>query len=172
MTAEQDRRGMRAALAQAQLAAKRGEVPVGAVVVDARGRLLAQARNAVVRLADPTAHAELLALRAAAKRVRSERLVGATLYTTLEPCPMCAGAIVLARVARVVYGARDPKSGAAGSVANLLRHPDLNHRCQVDGPTGPAACGAILRGFFRKKRARARPGSSPKRVQAPSGGKG
>ena len=142
---------MRAALREARAAGKAGEVPVGAVVV-LDGRVIARSRNAIRRHRDPTAHAELLAIRRSAARLRNERLGGCVLYTTLEPCPMCAGAIVLARLAGVVYGARDPKAGAAGSVTDLLRHPKLNHRVEVTGPVGPAACGGLLRRFFRKRR--------------------
>jgi tRNA(adenine34) deaminase len=142
---------MRLALAEARAAAQAGEVPVGAVIV-CKGKVIARGRNAIVARHDPTAHAELVAVRKAAARLRSERLVGCSLYTTLEPCPMCAGAIVLARIAEVVYGARDPKAGAAGSVVDLLRHPKLNHRLTVTGPVGPAACGGLLRRFFRKRR--------------------
>jgi tRNA(adenine34) deaminase len=142
---------MRIALAEARAAARAGEVPVGAVVVRF-GQAIARGRNAVVARRDPSAHAELVAIRRAAARLRNERLTGCVLYTTLEPCPMCAGAIVLARIAEVVYGARDPKAGTAGSVMDLLRHPKLNHRVKVRGPVGPAACGTLLRRFFRKRR--------------------
>ncbi|MEK7475012.1 MAG: tRNA adenosine(34) deaminase TadA [Candidatus Coatesbacteria bacterium] len=142
---------MRLALAEARAAAQAGEVPVGAVVVR-DGRVISRGRNAIVARHDPTAHAELVAIRVAATALRSERLTGCILYTTLEPCPMCAGTIVLARVAEVVYGARDPKAGAAGSVVDLLRHPKLNHRTKVTGPVGPAACGNLLRRFFRARR--------------------
>jgi len=142
---------MRQALAQARMAARRGEVPVGAVIVR-DGKVVARARNEIVARRDPTAHAELLAIRLAAKRLKNERLTGCVLYTTLEPCAMCAGAMVLARIDRVVYGARDPKAGAAGSVMDILRNKKLNHRCFVDGPVMPQECGAILRRFFRNRR--------------------
>jgi len=142
---------MRMALAEARAAARAGEVPVGAVIVRA-GKVVARGRNAIVRTHDPSAHAELVAIRRAAARLRNERLTGCVLYTTLEPCAMCAGAIVLARLDEVVYGARDPRAGAAGSVVNLVDHPRLNHRAKVRGPVGPAACGGLLRGFFRARR--------------------
>jgi tRNA(adenine34) deaminase len=142
---------MQAALAQAATAARRGEVPVGALIVRA-GAVIARGRNEIVARRDPTAHAEVLAIRAAAKRLRTERLTGCTLYTTLEPCPMCAGAIVLARLDRVVFGAREPRSGAAGSVADLLRHPKLNHRCTVLGPVAPVASARLLKRFFESRR--------------------
>lgn len=146
-------RFMALALAQARASARAGEVPVGAVVVRA-GRIVARGRNEIVARRDPTAHAELLAIRRAAAKLGNERLAGCVLYTTLEPCPMCAGAIVLARLPEVVFGATDPKAGAAGSVADILRHPKLNHRVRVTGPAGPAACGKVLRAFFRGKRLR------------------
>ena len=126
------RRFMRMALAQARAAEKADEVPVGAVVVE-NGAVLAEGRNRIRELRDPTGHAEILALRAASARLRRERLGGTILYTTLEPCPMCAGAAVLARVDAVVYGAADPKAGAGGTLLDLLRHPALNHRCRVVG---------------------------------------
>ena len=142
---------MRVALAEARAAARAGEVPVGAVMVR-DGKIVARGRNAMVARRDPSAHAELVAIRRAAARLRNERLAGCVLYTTLEPCPMCAGAIVLARLDEVVYGARDPKAGAAGSAMNLLNHPKLNHRAKVRGPVGPPACGNLLRRFFRNRR--------------------
>lgn len=146
-----DRRFMAAAVAQARVAANRGEVPVGAVIVRA-GRIVANGRNEIVGRRDPTAHAELLAIRRAAMKIRNERLTGCTLYSTLEPCHMCAGAIVLARLDRVVFGAREPKTGAAGSVSDLLRHPRLNHRCAVSGPVDAKRSGGLLRSFFKRKR--------------------
>ena len=142
---------MRLALAEARAAGRAGEVPVGAVIVR-DGRVIARGRNAIVGRRDPTMHAEMAAIRSAAAKLRNERLTGCVLYTTLEPCPMCAGAIVLARLAGVVYGARDPKAGAGGSVTDLLRHPELNHRVAVTGPTGPAICGNVLKRFFRDRR--------------------
>jgi len=142
---------IRQALGQARIAARRGEVPVGALIVR-DGKVVARARNEIIARRDPTAHAEILAIQRAAKKLKNERLTGCVLYTTLEPCPMCAGAIVLARLGGVVYGARDPKAGAAGSVMDILRHPQLNHQCVVEGPVMPKECGAILRRFFHKRR--------------------
>ena len=142
---------MRNALIQARLAGRRNEVPVGAVVVRG-GKVIARGRNEIVRRRDPSAHAELLAIQRAAKRLRNERLNGCVLYTTLEPCPMCAFVAVLARLDGVVFGARDPKTGAAGSMVSLLRHRKLNHRPRVAGPVMPKECGDLLRAFFRKRR--------------------
>jgi len=142
-----DRAWMAIALEEARAAAELGEVPVGAVVVRG-GELLARAGNRTGTAADPTAHAEVLALRAAAAALGEWRLEGCTLYVTLEPCSMCAGAIVLSRVDRVVFGAWDEKAGMAGSVGDLLRHPKLNHRPEVGGGVLAAECGAVLRGYF------------------------
>ena len=140
-----------ATLAAAAVARDAGEVPVGAVVV--RGaQVLARAGNRTVRDQDPTAHAELLAIRAASAALGRWRLDDCTLYVTLEPCAMCAGAIVLARVARVVLGAWDPKAGMAGSVGDLLRHPRLNHRPEVVSGVLESECGALLREFFAERR--------------------
>lgn len=146
-----DEQWMHVALAAARDAQAAGEVPVGAVVV--RGtEALAIAANRTLRDADPTAHAESLAIRAAASALGDWRLAGCTLYVTLEPCAMCAGAIVLARLDRVVFGAWDPKAGMAGSIVDLLRHPRLNHRPQVLGGVREAECGEVLRGFFETRR--------------------
>lgn len=142
---------MRAALEEARRAARAEEVPVGAVVV-ANGRVIARGRNRICEQTDPTAHAEILALRAAGKKLKRERLVEAELYTTLEPCAMCAGAAVLARVKRVVYGAPDPKAGAGGSLMNLLDHPGLNHRTVITGGVLPGASRRLLRQFFKARR--------------------
>lgn len=147
---------MRQALALAARAEAEGEVPVGAVVV-AGDRVVAGAWNRCIALNDPTAHAELLALRAAGQALENYRLSGATVYVTLEPCAMCAGAMVHARLARLVYGAADPKTGAAGSVFDLLRTSQLNHRVEVTGAVLGEACGAMLREFFRARRARPSP---------------
>ena len=141
-------KAMRAALAQARLATATGDVPVGAVVLDARGSVIGDGRNAREALADPTAHAEMLALQAAASVVGSWRLEGCTVVVTLEPCAMCAGAVVLARVARLVYGAIDPKAGAVGSLWDLVRDRRLNHRPEVVGGVLADECGAVLREFF------------------------
>ena len=149
----EDERWMDTALAAARDAQAAGEVPVGAVIVR-DGAPLAIAANRTIRDADPTAHAESLAIREAASVLGDWRLTRCTLYVTLEPCAMCAGAAVLARVDRVVFGAWDPKAGMAGSVGDLLRHPRLNHRPQVLGGVREAECGEMLRGFFEGKRAR------------------
>jgi tRNA(adenine34) deaminase len=139
---------MRAALVQARLAGAGGDVPVGAVVLDAEGAVVGDGRNAREALADPTAHAEILAMQAAARVVGSWRLEGCTIVVTLEPCAMCAGAAVLARVARVVYGATDPKAGAVGSLWDLVRDRRLNHRPEVVSGVLADECGAVLREFF------------------------
>src|SRR4051812_23482876 len=148
-----DREWMQAALSEARDAASAGEVPVGAVVVR-RGALIASASNRTVRDQDATAHAEVLAIRAASASLASWRLEDCELYVTLEPCAMCAGAIVLARVDRVVFGAWDAKAGMSGSVDDLLRHPRLNHRPQVGGGILEEECGSLLRAFFAERRAR------------------
>ena len=150
--AESDIAFMQLALAEAREAAVSGEVPVGALVVHG-GSILARASNRTVRDQDPTAHAEMLAIRAACAAIGSWRLSGCTLYVTLEPCAMCAGAIVLARVDRVVFGAWDDKAGMAGSVGDLLRHPRLNHRPEVVAGVLEEECGEPLRRFFRERRA-------------------
>jgi tRNA(Arg) A34 adenosine deaminase TadA len=150
--ATDDAAWMRVALDEARLAAVVGEVPVGAVIVR-DGAISARARNASVALADATAHAELRAIQMAAALMGDARLSGCTLYVTLEPCAMCAGAIVLARVDRVVFGAWDDKAGMAGSVSDLLRHPKLNHRPEVQGGVLADECSALLSAFFREKRA-------------------
>jgi len=142
------------ALAEAGRALAHDDVPVGAVVVGDDGRVLGAGRNEREVRQDPTAHAELLALRAAAAALGTWRVHDATLYVTLEPCPMCAGAIVLARVPRVVYGTPDPKAGAAGSVVDLLDHPALNHRPEVVAGVLSGQCAALLVDFFRGRRER------------------
>ncbi len=149
-TAADDERHMRAALAAAAHAGP--DVPVGAVVIAAGGAELARASNRTVRDQAPTAHAEVLAVRAAAAALGRWRLEGCTLYVTLEPCAMCAGALVLARVDRVVFGAWDDKAGMAGSVADVLRHPRLNHRPAVRGGVLGDECAARLRAFFLARR--------------------
>lgn len=143
---------MRLALAAAQNAARSGDVPVGAVVLGADGAVLASACNERERTGDPTAHAEVFALRRAADAVGSWRLDGATLVVTLEPCTMCAGALVLARVARLVYGAVDAKAGAVGSLWDVVRDRRLNHRPEVVGGVLAAECGQLLREFFAGQR--------------------
>ena len=139
------------ALQQAREAAAAGEVPVGAVIVR-DGVAIAHAGNRTLRDQDPTAHAEALAIRDAAAQVGSWRLDGCSLYVTLEPCAMCAGAIVLSRLDRIVFGAWDPKAGMAGSIADLLRHPKLNHRPEVLAGVRAEECGALLSEFFRNRR--------------------
>ena len=146
-----DREGMEAALREARAAMAEGEVPVGAVVVQ-RGQVIGAAHNQPVARRDPTAHAELLAIQAALRAQGTDRLTEATLYVTLEPCAQCAGAIVLAKVGRVLFGAWDDKAGMAGSVGDLLRHPRLNHRPEVVGGVLAEACGELLRGFFAGRR--------------------
>ncbi|MBB6470660.1 tRNA(adenine34) deaminase [Sphaerisporangium rubeum] len=143
---------MRRALAQAALAAVRDEVPVGAVVVGPSGEVLAEAGNDREGTADPTAHAEVLALRAAARSLGGWRLSGCTLVVTLEPCTMCAGAAVLSRVDRVVYGAVDEKAGAVGSLWDVVRDRRLNHRPEVIAGVLAAECASLLRDFFAERR--------------------
>jgi tRNA(adenine34) deaminase len=142
---------METALAEARAALTLGEVPVGAAVVQ-DGVVVARAHNETVSRRDPTRHAELLAIELALAALGADRLTEATLGVTLEPCAQCAGAIVLAKLGRVVFGAYDPKAGMAGSVGDLLRHPKLNHRPEVVGGTMEDECGALLRDFFRGMR--------------------
>lgn len=144
---------MRCALALAACAEAEGEVPVGAVVVDAGGEVIAEGWNRPISRSDPTAHAEINALRAAGEAAGNYRLPGATLYVTLEPCAMCAGAMVHARIARLVFGAPDPKTGAAGSVFDLVRSPALNHCIEVTCGVLEAECAEQLRAFFQRRRA-------------------
>lgn len=139
------------ALQQAQAAAEAGEVPVGALIV-ADGRVLAAARNEREALRDPTAHAEMIAITQAAEALGAWRLEGCTLYVTLEPCPMCAGAIVQARIPRVVYGAADPKAGAVDSLYQILTDDRLNHRVEVESGLLGEECGRVLTDFFRARR--------------------
>ena len=146
-----DQRFLEAALAEARAAASDGEVPIGAVVVW-EGRIIGRGRNRVETAQDPTAHAEILAIGAAAQTVKSWRLDEGTLYVTLEPCQMCAGAIVLARIPRLVYGARDPKAGACGSLSMVVQDLRLNHRAEVQPGVLAEECGALLESFFRSKR--------------------
>ena len=144
---ELDRSLMREAIAEARRAACAGEAPVGAVIV-LGGKIIARAHNLKESLGDPTAHAEVLAIRQAAGSLGAWRLSGATLYVTLEPCPMCAGAIVQARMERLVYGAYDPKAGAAGTLLDIPRDMRLNHWVSVTGGVLAEECGAIMAGFF------------------------
>ena len=146
-----DREAMEAALAEARNAADAGEVPIGAVAVH-EGEIVGRGQNRVLRDNDPTAHAEIVALREAASALRNYRLTGVTLYVTLEPCAMCAGAMIHARLERLVFAAADPKAGAAGSVLSVLNHPRLNHQMVVEqGILGDEA-GELLRSFFRERR--------------------
>jgi tRNA(adenine34) deaminase len=148
---DEDRLWMARALEMARLAQTRGEVPVGAVIVR-DGKLLSEGHNLTVTLADPTAHAEVVAIRLATARQGDWRLEGSTLYTTLEPCTLCSGALVLARVPRVVYGAADPKAGMAGSLGNLLQDSRLNHHAEVTAGVLAEASSHLLQTFFRIRR--------------------
>lgn len=149
---EQDADFLRQALDEAKAAGLRGEVPIGAVLVSAGGEVLAQSGNRIVELRDPTAHAEILALREGAKRLGNERLIGTTLYVTLEPCAMCAGAIAHARVGRLVYAASDPKGGAVEHGGKFFEQPTCHHRPKVDRGGDADASGTLLREFFRARR--------------------
>lgn len=142
---------MAEALAEARKAAAEGEVPIGAVVV-VDGRIVGRGRNARETRRDPTAHAELLALQEAARTLQRWRMTGATVYATLEPCPMCAGALVNARVDRLVYAVPDPKAGAAGTLFDVARDPRLNHRVEVVNGVMAEECGELLSSFFRSRR--------------------
>ena len=144
---------MQHALALADRAEEKGEVPVGALIV-LKGEVIGEGWNRPILSHDPTAHAEIIALRAAAAKLGNYRLTGATLYVTLEPCPMCAGAMVHARVARVVYGAPDPLAGSAGTVFNLLNAAALNHRAEVQGGVLAEECSRRLKAFFQSRRGR------------------
>lgn len=147
-----DAEWMLVAMAEARAALAGGEVPVGCVIVSASGELLARGENRVLRTSDPTAHAEIVALRAAGTMLGNYRLLGCTLYSTLEPCAMCAGAILHARIARLVFGAPDPKAGACGSVLEVINHPKLNHRLDLQGGVLGEDCGQLLTDFFRARR--------------------
>src|SRR6201993_3199663 len=142
---------LRAAIAEAQNAEANGEVPVGAVVVH-ENKIIGRGQNRVLRDSDPTAHAEIVALREAGLHLRNYRLEDCTLYATLEPCAMCAGAILHARIARLVYAAPDPKAGACGSVLSVLNHPSLNHTLELLPRLLAEECGALLTNFFRRRR--------------------
>jgi tRNA(adenine34) deaminase len=153
MLTSEDERLMRAALELAREAAAVDEVPVGAVVV-VKGEIVGRGFNQPIRRHDPTCHAEIVALRDAADRLGNYRLPGSSLYVTLEPCVMCTGAIMHARVGRVVFGARDPKTGAAGSVVDLYAEDRLNHHAEIEGGVLAEECAALLSGFFAARRAR------------------
>ena len=142
---------MDAALAEARAAADAGEVPIGAAVVH-EGAVIARGQNRVLRDIDPTAHAEIVAMRAAATALSNYRLNGCTLYVTLEPCAMCAGAMIHARVDRLVFAASDPKAGACGSVLSVLNHPRLNHQMQVEQGIAADEAAELLRSFFKERR--------------------
>lgn len=143
---------MAEALKEAALAGLQGEVPAGALLLDSEGRLIGRGRNRVVALSDPTAHAEILALRAGAAELGNYRLSGSVLYSTLEPCAMCLMAAVHARLAAVIFGAAEPRWGAAGSLINLAELPGLNHKIQLRGGLMAGECGRLISDFFKKKR--------------------
>jgi tRNA(adenine34) deaminase len=147
-----DESWMRRALDEAQKAGQTGEVPIGAVLVDAAGEMLASARNRTIGLADPTAHAEMLALRAAARKMGNYRLLHTTLYVTIEPCVMCMGALIHARVARIVFGARDPHWGAAGSLYDFAADTRFNHRPEMVEGVLAEPCRRLIQAFFRARR--------------------
>ena len=142
---------MKEALKEAEKAFENGEVPVGAVIVH-EGRIIGRAHNQIKLLHDPTAHAEMLAITQAAEFLRNERLLKTKIYVTIEPCAMCAGAMVLARVESLIYGADDPKTGACGSVINILNHPKLNHRVKVKKGILEEETGLLIRDFFKERR--------------------
>jgi tRNA(adenine34) deaminase len=146
-----DLEAMREAVAEARKAASAGEVPIGAVLV-CRGEIIARGQNSVIRTSDPTAHAEIVALRQAARSFGNYRLLGCSLFVTLEPCAMCAGAMIHARIDRLVYAAADPKAGACGSVLSLINHPQLNHQMQVQVGFLAEQSSELLRSFFRERR--------------------
>lgn len=147
-----DEAWLRSAIDEARFAETAGEVPVGAVLLDPDGAILSHGQNRVIRDHDPTAHAEIVALRAAGAALGNYRLAGCTLYVTLEPCSMCAGAMIHARIARLVFGAFDPKAGAVGSVLDVLNHPRLNHRIELASGVLAEECGELLNRFFQSRR--------------------
>lgn len=151
MQLKEDAAWMELALEQARLAAAAGEVPVGALVIK-DGEIIGRGHNRNLLENDPTAHAEIVALRQAAARLGNHRLVGCVMVATIEPCSMCAGSLIHARIARLVYGASDPKAGAAGSALQVINHPSLNHRMEVTAGVLAAKCSEILQDFFRRKR--------------------
>ena len=146
-----DREAMEAAIVEARGAAESGEVPIGAVVARG-GEIIAHGQNSVIRTSNPTAHAEIVALRQAAQMLGNYRLKGCTLYVTLEPCAMCAGAMIHARLDRLVFATPDPKAGACGSVLSVINHPQLNHQMQVEQGILADEAAELLRGFFRDRR--------------------
>ncbi|HUN84637.1 MAG TPA: tRNA adenosine(34) deaminase TadA [Terracidiphilus sp.] len=147
----EDQAAMETALLEARAAAEAGEVPIGAIVVR-EGEIIARGQNSVIRTNDPTAHAEIVALRAAAAVLGNYRLNGCTLFVSLEPCAMCAGAMIHARLDRLVFAAADPKAGACGSVLEVMNHPQLNHQMQVEAGLLGDEAGELLRRFFRERR--------------------
>jgi len=147
-----DEHFMRLAIQQAFAAQAQGEVPVGAIVVDSRGEIIGAGFNRTIQDHDPTGHAEIVALRSAALKMSNYRLPGASLYVTLEPCAMCMGAIMHARLSRVIFAATDPKTGACGSVIDLPQVPRLNHHAEIVGGVLAQECGDLLRDFFRQRR--------------------
>ena len=153
MGKEEDERWMREALAEARRAEEEDEVPIGCVVVS-EDRVIGRGRNMVEALQDPTAHAEIIAIGAAAGFLRSRRLTDCTMYVNIEPCPMCAGAIVLSRMARLVFGAADPKAGACGSVTNIVENKHLNHRVKITSGALKEECASIVSSYFKKKRSK------------------
>lgn len=157
MTLDDDARFMREAMEMSRRAAAAGEVPVGAILV-LDGRIVGAGYNQPISAHDPSAHAEIMALRDAGRKLGNYRLPGSTLYVTLEPCAMCAGAIMHARVGRVVFGARDPKTGVAGSVVDLFAEARLNHHARVQGGVLAEECGALLSSFFAGRRGKGKPG--------------
>ena len=154
MRSRDDEVWMEQALEQARLAAKEGEVPVGALVIK-DGEIVGSGHNRNLLDHDPTAHAEIVALRQAAARLGNHRLTDCEMFVTIEPCAMCAGALIHARLSRLIYGASDPKAGAAGSALQVLNHPSLNHQMEVKSGVLAEKCSEILQAFFREKRARA-----------------
>jgi tRNA(adenine34) deaminase len=155
-----DEQGMRAALREAEAAADQDEVPVGCVIVH-EGTIVGRGRNQTETLQDATAHAEIVAIGAASSTLGSWRLLDCTMYVTLEPCAMCAGALVLSRMGRLVYGADDPKAGACGSVLDVIHEPRLNHRVQITSGVLAGDCGTLLRAFFLRKRRAAEESAEP-----------
>jgi tRNA(adenine34) deaminase len=151
MPAQADIEWMKLALQQAVAASGAGEVPVGALVIS-QGEIVGRGNNRNLRENDPTAHAEIIALREAAASIGNHRLPGCTLYSTIEPCAMCAGTMIHARIARLVYGAHDPKAGAAGSVLEVINHPRLNHKMEVTSGVLEDECAEVLRSFFQERR--------------------
>jgi len=147
-----DEDNIHAAMVEARSAMADGEVPVGAIVVSSAGEIIGRGQNRVIRDQDPTAHAEIVAMRQAARHLSNYRLSGCSLYVTLEPCSMCAGAILHARIDRLVYAASDPKAGACGSVLDVMNHPKLNHRVEVVPGILSEECGSLLQSFFRARR--------------------